>query len=68
MCTEVILALNLICSECYMMVQCNITQKLIVTAGLSQRYYVYIYAVIVTAVWGSSSLADQVLNEQPTML
>ena len=49
-----------------MLIQCNITQQLIATTGLSQWYYGH--AVIVTAVWGLISPADQVLIDQPTML
>ena len=61
---EVILVPNLICSECYMVVQCNVTQKLISTTGLSQWHYSH--AVIATEVWGLISPRDQNLNDQPT--
>ena len=62
----VILAPNLTCSKYHMLIQCNITQYLVATTGLSQCCCGH--AVIVKMVWGSNPPANQVLNDQLTVL
>ena len=66
MCRAVILVPNLTCNKYHTLIQCNTTQWLIVTTGLSPWHYGH--AIIVTAVWGSIRLANHVLNDQPTTL
>ena len=60
------LAPNLTCNKYHILIQCNVTQKLITSTSLSQWHYGH--AVIVTVVWGSIPPAEQVLNDLPTML